>query len=175
QPRTRSSTAAGSTSARRSASRETAAARSSGRVFLKTPRGARPMAVRTAERMATSRMVVPSVPKRLALLQRVLDAVAGLRFPAQREEPFTLEVEDVLLADRGARGHRPARQRAGEVAGDHGVVRGDLVRAQEVDQRLLERRLTPFAHDADAAGWGRAVPGAREAERDLLGVGDDGL
>src|SRR4051812_34588199 len=153
-PSTMSSMTAGSTSARRSASRETCAARSSGRVFLKTPRGARPMAVRTAERIATSRMVGPSVPKRLALLQHVLDAVARLRFPAQREEPLPLEVEDVLLADGRAGGYGTARQRAGEMAGDDGVVGGDLVRAQQVDERLLERGLAAFAHDADAAGRG---------------------
>src|SRR5205814_9121782 len=115
--------------------------------------GARPMGVRTADRMAISRMVWSSIPKRLALLQHVLDAIAGLRFPAQREEPFALEVEDVLFAHRRAGRHRAARKRAGEVAGDDGVVRGDLVRAKQVDERLLQRCLPALAHDPDAAGW----------------------
>src|SRR6185503_18149677 len=128
QPSTTSSIAAGCTSARRSASRVAMAARSSDRVFLNTPRGARPMAVRTADRMATSRMVEPSIPKRLALLQHVLDAVARLRFPAQRQERLALQVQDVLLADGRARRHGAARQDARQVGADLVVVRRDLVR-----------------------------------------------
>ena len=82
----------------------------------------------------------------------MLDAVAGLRFPAQGQEGFSLEVEDVLLADRRARRHRAARKDAGQVAGYDEVVRGDLVGAEEVDERLPERRLASLAHDPDAAG-----------------------
>src|SRR6185312_15841650 len=134
QPRTTSSTSAGEMPARLIASRATSAPRSSERVFLNTPRGARPMGVRTAERIATSRMEFfsfwlrgSSVPQRFALGQHELDAFAGLRFPAEGEERLALEVEDVLLADGRAGRDGPARQDAGQVAAHLGVVLADLV------------------------------------------------
>ena len=59
----------GSTSARRSASRDDQGRQIVGAgVARRRPCGARPTGVRTADRMATSRMVGSSVPKRLALL-----------------------------------------------------------------------------------------------------------
>src|SRR6185437_11709405 len=184
QPRTTSSTSAGAMAARFIASRATSAQRSSERVFLKTPRGARPMGVRTAERMVTSRMgffLWPrllrdwSVPQRFALGQHVLDALAGLGFPAQREERLALEVEDVLLADRRASRDGPAREDARQVAAHLGVVLADLVRALEVVQRAPQRGGAGLADDPDHPRRRRPVAGAGDPQRQRLGVGEQRL
>src|SRR5262245_42120014 len=135
QPMTTSSTSSGLTSGARAInSLITLAAMSSGRVSFSEPRGALPTAVRNALTITASRIcfspftgkVPPSnymlIPQRLACLQHVRDAfLSGLR-PAQTDEGFALQVEQVLL-----RHARRARQVA---AAQH---RGDL----QPDQRVV--------------------------------------
>src|SRR5687768_9044743 len=113
-PSTRSSILSPVISARASASFTTRAPRSSGRVWRRFPLMARPIGLRTADKITTSRMVVLSlmlsVAKGFPGGQRVLDARTRLLLATQREEGLPLEVEQVLLADRRAGGYVAAGQ-----------------------------------------------------------------
>src|SRR5690349_19902024 len=96
QPRPTSSTCTpGRWGAWARASLITSAARSSGRTARRRPFGALPTGVRTAATMKASFMVL--VPQWFAGLERVLDALDGLRLAAQAQKDFAFQFKDVLL------------------------------------------------------------------------------
>src|SRR5271155_1985948 len=69
------------------------------------------------------------ISQRLARLKRVRDALLRFPFAAERDERFTFEVQDVLLADHLRRAERTARQNVGELARHVRVVLGSVTSA----------------------------------------------
>src|SRR5207244_4570311 len=56
-----------------------------------------------------------SIPQRLPRLQRELNPFLCLPLPTQRFESFPLQIQDVLLTHRRARGHIPSAQHFGDL------------------------------------------------------------
>src|SRR6266550_8993911 len=75
----------------------TAAPISSGRVFLNVPFGALPTAVRTADTITASLIIL--IPQRLPRLQHVRHAFLGLALTNQRQERLAFQIQKVLFGD----------------------------------------------------------------------------
>src|SRR6185436_3651489 len=85
---------------RLAASLITAAPISSGRVFLNVPFGALPTAVRTADTITASLIILfLLVSQRLPRLQHVSNPLLRFAFANQRKERFTFQVQNVLFRD----------------------------------------------------------------------------
>src|SRR6266576_3747654 len=82
---------------RLAASLITAAPISSGRVFLNVPFGALPTAVRTADTITASLIIL--IPQRLPRLQHVRHAFLGLALTNQRQERLAFQIQKVLFGD----------------------------------------------------------------------------
>src|SRR6516164_4310690 len=97
QPRITSSTSDLSSWGKRASAPVIAkAARSSGRVVRRVPRGALPIGVLTADAMMTSLMMTsfPAlVPQRFASLQREGNPLLRLLLPAERDKRLALQVQ----------------------------------------------------------------------------------
>ena len=97
------------------------------------------------------------VPQRLAGLQRVLNPLERLRFAAELEKRFALEVQQVLLGHRRLMRQRAAGEDRRERAADQGVVIADAARrATRGGRRASARRARPRRR----RGWPSAAPAA---------------
>src|SRR6202789_1895451 len=123
------------------------AARSSGRVVRRVPRGALPTAVRTADAMMTSFMVTPKlcglIPQRLSCLQRKRNPFLRLLLSAERKEGFAFEIKQVLFRNWRTGCDFTSAQRIRDPIGDlHIVIRDVLPLAHRPDGQLQCRQNT---------------------------------
>ncbi len=125
QPRITSSISSGAMAGYFSSKRRmTVAARSSGRVLRKLPRGALPTGVRRQSTITAS-ISVRSVPERLARLQHVLHALLRFRIAAQAQESFALQIEQILFGNVLRAGQPAAAQDVRQLLGDDQIVIAD--------------------------------------------------
>src|SRR5215471_14999913 len=107
QPRITSSTPSLAAGYLSSSARITNAPRSSGRVLRNVPRGALPTGVRKQSTIRASGILVPQW---LPVLQHVLHALLRLYCPAQAQECFALQIQQILLAHLLGAAQAPAAQ-----------------------------------------------------------------
>src|SRR5258708_40331192 len=78
---------------------------------------------RTAGRNLSERCASKgSIPERLSVLERVLNAFERLSFAAELEKRLTSQIQEVRLADRRTVRQRPPRQEEGERAANQRVM-----------------------------------------------------
>src|SRR5438874_7712580 len=113
-----------------------------------------------------------SVSQRLSCFQRVLNSFLCLALTTKGLERLALEVQDVLLADRGTRGDVPAAQHFSNLAGDFHLVIADVLALSHEVYAQLEHSQNILAGSGNIVArlW-RLVPGASEVEGALLGIG----
>src|SRR5206468_728429 len=149
----------------------TSAARSSGRTVRRRPFGALPTGVRTADTMKASFML--SVPQWFAGLERVLDALDGLRLATQAQKNFAFQIKDVLLGDEVKRAQVAAAQDVRQLCADLPVVLADLAgHAHLVEDQFELRHATLAQRGNIGALRTRAVPFGHTVEDVLFGFAD---
>src|SRR5215213_1808583 len=120
--------------------------------------------------------VPPSIPKRLARLQHVRDALLRLPVSAEREERLALQIQKVLLGDARLVVEVAARQDARELLADDGVVVGDEAAALQLVYAELDGRERGVAERGHVLALARLrVARGREAQHFLLSVGDEAI
>src|SRR6516165_4158506 len=120
-------------------------------------------------------LVRPSIPERLARLQRMRDALEGLALTAQAQKRLALEIQHLLFRERRRMREIAAGEDPRELSADERVVVADSPGAPGEVNAKLQRGEHPFATDAEGGARLRGPVALRDRKRLGLGVRDQAV
>src|ERR671937_1607538 len=112
---------------------------------------------RTSAGPAPWSMIRTSVPQRLAGFERVLDTLQRPPFAAKLQKRLALQIEELLLADRGLVRQRSAGENPGERASYQRVVIADAASPPGEMHAEFQRRQHAIAADGNRRSRRRRV------------------